>query len=75
MLCYFHLVSCHEVIPDEMGVEILDLDAARIGALKAVRELLEEICQVDGDWREWQIDVTDVSGTVLMSIRLDAQPL
>jgi hypothetical protein len=75
MLCYFHLVSCHEVIPDETGIEILDLDAARIGALKAVRELREEVRQLDGDWREWRIDVTDVSGTVLMSIRLDAQPL
>jgi hypothetical protein len=75
MLCYFHLVSCHEVIPDETGIEILDLDAARIEALKAVRELREEIHQLYGDWREWQIDVTDACGTVLMSIPLGAQPL
>lgn len=74
MLCYFHLVSCHEVIADEIGIEILDLDVAWMEALKIVPELREEIRRSGRDWREWQIDVTDASGTVLMSIRLDAQP-
>jgi hypothetical protein len=75
MHCYFHLVSCHEVILDEIGIEILDLDVAWMEALKTVQELREEIRRSGRDWWVWQIDVTDASGTVLVSIRLDAQPL
>jgi len=75
MHCYFHPVSCHEVIPDEIGIEILDLDVACMEALKTVPELREEIRRSGRNWWEWQIDVTDASGTVLVSIRLDAQPL
>jgi hypothetical protein len=71
MRCYFHLVNDHEIIPDEEGVEILDLERARDFALQGIAELREEAIQVGSSWQGWRIDVVCSAGNVLLSIPLD----
>ncbi|WP_205769926.1 hypothetical protein [Microvirga sp. KLBC 81] len=74
MRCYFHLVSSHDVILDEEGVEVADLEAAEAEARKAIQELREEDSEADEDWQGWQLNVTDRSGHVILSIPLDETP-
>jgi hypothetical protein len=71
MRCYFHLVNSHEVIPDEDGVEILDLEKARDFAMRAIEELREEAIQAGTSWQGWRLDVVDPSGGILLSIPLE----
>lgn len=71
MRCYFNLVH---TIPDEDGVEVIDLDEARALAREAIADMIESgECEM-ADWRGWQLAVTDASGVLAFTIRLD-QPL
>ena len=36
--CYFHLVSRHDVIVDETGIDVADLEAAEAHARQAIEE-------------------------------------
>ena len=71
MRCYFHLVSYHDAIIDETGVEVTDLEVAEAEALKAIQDLWEEDAQADEDWHTWHLNVTDQNGHVFLSIPLD----
>jgi hypothetical protein len=71
MRCYFHLVSYHDAIIDETGVEVMDLEVAEAEALKAIQDLWEEDPQAGEDWLTWQLNVTDQNGRVFLSIPLD----
>jgi len=71
MHCYFHLVNSHEIITDDVGVEIRDLLSARDFALQAIEELREEAIQVGASWQGWRLDVVDTSDRVLLSIPLE----
>jgi hypothetical protein len=68
MRCYFNLVH---TIPDEDGVEVADLDEARALAAEAITELIANGENEIADWRGWHIAVTDGSGTIAFTIRLD----
>ncbi|MBM6582771.1 hypothetical protein ILT44_21425 [Microvirga sp. BT689] len=70
MRCYFHLVNCHASILDNVGVEVSDLPTAHRQALCALEELRVEAANCD--WQGWRLDVADLSGSVLMSIPLEA---
>jgi hypothetical protein len=71
MRCYFHLVNSHEIIEDDTGVEVLDLDKAHAFALEAIEDLRAEAIQLGASWQDWRLDVVDPSGNVLLSIPLD----
>ncbi|MFL5021372.1 MAG: DUF6894 family protein [Microvirga sp.] len=71
MRCYFHLVNGHETIPDDMGVEVSDLDDAKTQALIAIHEIREEAIQQGALWQGWRLDIVDPSGRVLLSIPLN----
>lgn len=70
MRCYFHLVSSHDVIVDETGVEVADLENAEVEARKAIQELRQEDDEPDDVWVGWQLNIADASGRVLLSIPL-----
>ena len=74
MRCYFHLMSDDDTILDETGVEVTDIAAAEAEALAAIRQLRDEDDEAEEEWQGWQLRVTDWSGHVLLSIRLDAAP-
>nr|WP_210278689.1 hypothetical protein [Microvirga flocculans] len=61
----------HDRILDETGIEVSDLEAAHYQAVKAIQELRQEGEADAVDWRGWQLDVTDDTGKVLLSIPLD----
>jgi hypothetical protein len=71
MRCYFHLVNGHDIIPDNVGVEVADLETAQRQALKAIQEIREEVGQAEEDWQSWRLNVVCPLGSVLLSIRLD----
>ena len=68
---YFHLVSEHEVILDEEGVEVADLAEAGTEALKAIEEFRRESPSAAKGWEGWWLEVTDASGAVVFSISLN----
>ena len=72
MQCYFNLVSAHQVIPDDEGVEVGDLNRARTLALEVVAEMLQDGEAQIADWRGWQLEATSGSGAVLFILCLDA---
>lgn len=72
MRCYFNLVNGHEKIIDQDGIEVRDIEQARVQALKAIDELREEDGAAMSDWNDWNLEVTDASGTVFFSISLGA---
>src|SRR5215217_967352 len=43
MRCYFHLISDHDQILDDEGIEVSDLESAKTQALMAVSELQQEL--------------------------------
>jgi hypothetical protein len=71
MRCYFHLVSSHASIPDDIGIEVSDLAMAEEMALQAIEDIREEAIQQGASWQGWRLDIVDRSGRVLLSIPLD----
>jgi hypothetical protein len=71
MRCYFHLVSYDEKILDEDGVEVSDLDRAKIHALTAITELRHGVSELDDNWNGWRLDIVTADGTLHCSIPLD----
>jgi len=71
MRCYFHLLNGHEIIADDTGVEILDLEKAHEYALLAIADIRAEAIEFGESWQGWRLDVVDPSGNILLSIPLD----
>jgi hypothetical protein len=71
MRCYFNLVHADRRIPDLEGIEVDDVEEARIEARKAVDEFRLEDEFIIQDWEGWRLEVTDPAGTVLFTIDLD----
>lgn len=71
MRCYFNLVDGYEKILDQDGIEVTDLEQARIQAMRAIEELLEEDDALAEDWGNWTLEVTDEAGAILFSIPLN----
>jgi hypothetical protein len=69
---YFDLVNTHQSIQDREGIEVDDVDQAKV----AVAEMLEEHRQEDAataqDWSGWMLRVSDGAGHVLFSVDLDS---
>ena len=71
MRYYFHLVSDSLRIPDDVGVEAGSANEAYLGALKALDDLRGELKASDG--RHWNLEVTDSSDRVIVTIALNVQ--
>jgi hypothetical protein len=71
MLCFFHLVDAHGSILDEHGVEVADMSQLPAEAEKSIEELRSADPSAARDWKGWRLEVTDTSGTVLLTINLD----
>jgi hypothetical protein len=70
MRCYFHLVTSHEQILDEEGIEVSNVEDAKAQALSAVNELRQEYAGAIEDWSGWRLDIVDSEGRFLHSIQL-----
>ena len=72
MRCYFNLVSSHQTITDEEGLEVTDVAEARTFAREAVAEMVQDGIAEIAHWRGWQIEARDAFGTVLFTMGFDA---
>jgi hypothetical protein len=70
MRCYFHLVNSHEELIDDEGVEVSDLESAKVQAMQAVSELQREYGGGIEDWSGWNLHIVCPEGTLLHSIPL-----
>lgn len=70
MRCYFNLVSDHDVILDDTGVEVPDLQTAKVEAAKAIRELRQELIGTKEDWVGWRLEIVCSEGNVLHTVDL-----
>ena len=68
---YFNLTDGHDVIPDEIGIEVSDDRAALIHAFEAVEELRREADASPEEWRGWWLNIMDASGRLVHSLALD----
>jgi hypothetical protein len=71
MRCFFHLVNDHEEIVDNTGIEVQDLENAKVQALLAITELRQEIGADIEDWSGWRLDIVCPRGTLLHSMLLN----
>ena len=71
MRCFFHLVNDHEEIVDNTGIEVQDLEGAKVEALLAITELRHEIGAENEDWSGWRLDIVCPEGTLLHSLPLN----
>jgi hypothetical protein len=70
MRCFFHLVSNNDEIVDNAGIEVQDLESAKIQALIAVEELRAEIGTEAHDWSGWRLEIVCPLETLLHSMQL-----
>ena len=70
MRCFFHLVSNHDEIVDDTGIEVDNLENAKAQALLAIEELRRELGEEVQDWSGWRLDIVCPSGTVLYTTQL-----
>jgi hypothetical protein len=71
---YFNLTDGHEVIPDEIGIEVSDDRAALIHAFESVEELRREADASPSEWEGWRLNIMDASGRLIHSLALDNPP-
>ncbi|MEE1611325.1 DUF6894 family protein [Microvirga sp. CF3016] len=71
MRCFFHLVNDYEEIVDNSGIEVHDLENAKVQALLAITELRHEIGMDIEDWSGWRLDIVCPQGTLLHSMPLN----
>ena len=67
--CFFHLVSSHEVILDEEGVDMSTGEEALSQIMQAVNEFIKEALSCD-EWQGWSLEITDGIGSMVLSIPL-----
>lgn len=73
MHCFFNLVRGQEVIRDETGVNVWNLEQARRDAVQAINDLLRNepgVALEEG----WTMECADESGAVLFTISIAEEP-
>jgi hypothetical protein len=69
---HFDFRDATEFLPDEEGIELRNLKSARTQIVRALEELRVEEPDLAREGSGWRLEVSDSSGTVLLSISLDA---
>ncbi len=72
MRCYFHLVNGSEVISDDTGIEVVDLESAKAEARRAIAELRQENGGANEDWSGWRLNIECPEGSLFHSLNLTA---
>ena len=67
---YFHLVDGHEIIPDRIGIDVADLEEVRTVGLAAIHQFRQEHPATAAKWRDWRVEVTDVQGSIALTLGL-----
>lgn len=70
MRCFFHLVSAFETLLDDVGVEVPNVQVAKVEALKVIGDLRQASDEQTEDWVGWRLDIMCPKGSLLHSIPL-----
>ena len=70
MRYYFHLANEQVAIPDDTGLELIDLETGKAQALRVISELRHEVGTATEDWASWRLDIASSEGSLLHSIYL-----
>jgi hypothetical protein len=71
MRVFFNLANGSQVISDEAGVEVVDVENACATALAALEELANDDPVAAQGWAGWRLNAVDGSGALLFSTELD----
>ena len=71
MRFYFHLVGPTGAIPDDAGFDACSLEVAEAESRQAMQEIRDDDMFAGEDWDGWQLEITDASHQVLVTIPLD----
>jgi hypothetical protein len=66
---FFDIHDGDHFTPDDIGLELRDLEAAKAEAKKALPDIVKDEMP-DGDWRDFAVIVKDESGQGLVRVRL-----
>jgi hypothetical protein len=69
--CFFNLVDEQGSIIDQDGVEVTATDELRAQVAKAIEEFRQTNASATRDLKGWRLEVTDTSGAVLLTVKLD----
>jgi hypothetical protein len=70
---YFDLTNGTDLIRDEDGLELANIDAALAFACEAIEELRKETASASSEWWGWRLEISDHSAGRVHSISL-AEP-
>ncbi len=65
---YFHLDECGAICADEEGFELADIDAARVQAIAAARDIMCDEVSRGRLCLSCRIDVADESGAIVLVV-------
>jgi hypothetical protein len=68
MRYYFHLRVSHEISPDELGLELPDLDRAYLEAFQAAQSMWGELLAERSDPLLRSFEIADADGRVLLTL-------
>ena len=68
---YFHIRNADDLLPDEEGTDLPDLNAARELALASARDLLGDAIKAGKEIVPESIVIADAHGQELMSVPLE----
>ena len=71
MKCYFNLSGSHQLIRDEDGIEVPDVERALPIAVEVAVSMLKSGEADPATWRGWRLEAVDSSGVVLFTLPLD----
>jgi hypothetical protein len=70
MRLYLNIVQGDEIMPDEDGIEVRDIDAAVIDAKEVIQELQTADPGFASRWAETKLVISDESGAIIESIAM-----
>jgi len=68
---FFNLTDGEDMIRDEEGILVSDVQAALVSALEVIRELRAEDPSAAAEWKGWRLEILDEAGQVIESVSLD----
>jgi len=72
---YFNLTNGKEIICDDKGLQLADINTVVAYAIKAIEELRTEVPSPSEEWLGWRMEIVNNIGEVVWVIPLEPWPL
>ena len=71
MRVYFHATNGVRSILDQVGIEVVDIEQARVEARRALEEFRRELDPLEDCLSGWRLEIVDAAGLVVLTLDLD----